>query len=148
MVYKISIACVPWISLTHADEKCWVTFEWTEAPNMSWKPEDKREIDHRLIVKFHSQFQKLMKQWNDVTRVKFVKDSNGYFKMELYDSQNRQLQHIYLHCETMMNNDKLTFTRKKLTEDDWHWNRYLHWDFVSNDDGLYTASMQHLPYAK
>jgi hypothetical protein len=101
-------------------DKHWVTFEWTDAPSsVSWNPEKKTIIDHRLIVKFHSQTQEILKQWKNVTRVKFVEDSSKYYKMELYDSQNRQLQHIYLHCETLINNHKLIFLKKQLTQDDW-----------------------------
>lgn len=148
MVYRIKIACVPWIAPHQADEKCWVTFEWTKAPSMSWKSEDKTEIDHRLIVKFHSQTCALLKQWNDIILVKFVKDMSGYYKMKLYDSHNHEMQHLYLHCKTYHDNDKLKFDTKRLTEDDWEWNTAMHWDFKSNEDGSYTASMQHLPHAK
>ncbi len=148
MVYKIRIACVPWMSHDYrADEKCWVTFEWTDKPHMSWKPEDTKEIDHRLVVTFDSQELGRLKQWNDIVCVKFVEDE-GIYKMQLYDSQNREIQHAYLRCESRRDNGKLQFYRKTLTQDSYEWNVCLHWDFKSNADGSYTASMQHLPHAK
>jgi len=146
MVYKVRISCNPWFSPHQADEKVWVTFEWTDAPNISWKPEDKRSIDHRLIVKFYAQNLGLFKQWNDVTRVNFVK-VDGSYKMELYDSKEEQLQHLYLHSKTFSNNDKLTFRKKDIVDSENEWRICMHWDFTDNQNGTYTASMQHLPHA-
>ncbi len=83
MVYKVKILCVPWFEPHEADVKVWVTFEWTDAPNMGWNPENERPIDHRLIVKFQSVKYGLLKQWKDVTRVNFVK-VDGSYKMELF----------------------------------------------------------------
>ena len=152
MVYKIRIDCVPWMSRFDygSEEKCWVTLEWTDAPHMSWKPEDTKEIDHRLVVKFFSQeqgqAQGLLKQWNDIVCVKFVEDE-GIYKMQLYDSQNHEIQHAYLRCERRRDNGKLQFSKKTLTQNSYEWNACLHWDFESAADG-FTASMQHLPHAK
>ncbi len=98
MVYKIRIDCDPWLSrFDYSEEKCWVTFEWTDAPHMSWKPEDTKEIDHRLVVTFHSKEYGRLKQWTDIARVKFVAD-DGSYKKQLYDSRNHEIQHQYLRC--------------------------------------------------
>jgi hypothetical protein len=146
--YAWVIACASWMSPHAEDEKVWVTFEWTESPNMSWKPDDKRVIDHRLIVKLNSQRQGVLKQWKDVTRVIFVKDLYNYYKMELYDTQNQQFQSVYLRCKTFADNDEVKFTGKNIVESQFEWSTCIHWDLTDNKNGTYTACMQHLPSAK
>lgn len=148
MVYMIKIACAPGSRSDNprAEDKRWVTFEWTIKPHMTWTPEVSKEIDHRLVVEFWSQEMRLLKHWDDIVCVKFVEDE-GMYKMQLYDSHNKEIQHIYLHCATIRDNDKLKFFKTALTKDSYEWNRDLHWNFEANKNG-FTASMQHLPYAK